>query len=89
MFIYGLTQYFFGDVIIFLLMLLFLKLGVENLFTFAKSTFCSNILLNMVLMLLFACCMLKKKIDLIEKKILFNVIGGYLIHGHFAKIKIG
>ena len=30
MFIYGLTQYFFGDVIIFLLMLLFLKLGVEN-----------------------------------------------------------
>ena len=62
MFIYGLTQYFFGDVIIFLLMLLFLKLGVENLFTFAKSTFCSNILLNMVLMLLFACCMLKKNL---------------------------
>ena len=30
MFIYGFTQYFFGDVIIFLLMLLFLKLGVEN-----------------------------------------------------------
>ena len=56
----------FDDVTIFLLKLSFLKLGVENWSTSAYSIFCSNILLNMALILLFACCM-HKKTDFIEK----------------------